>query len=90
MGLSRPLLLGNVDIYRGSWVPLTGLEGVVHTEGVEDGDEIAIEAMTEEEVKGLVLVTGADRQVVVSPEDFKMVRAVRQRSSGSEVFVWVS
>ena len=85
----KPLLIGNTVPYKGSWVPLNGLDGMVRVEGLgpyEDGGRVIIHTSTLRAYlvkKDSVVNVAAMRKPV-------RIRAERVDETGKEVAVWVS
>lgn len=87
--MSRPLLLACTEVYPGPWVPTSGLKGIVRAEGlIPELDEVVlrIRDITEEDT-----VVTIDRDMAFQIDlSGAMARAERTKSSGSEVFIWLS
>jgi len=88
----RPLLLANTDVYGGPWVPTPAPPHRVVAHGlIPNEDEVAI--MVRSAAPGTCLVVSvlrADNTVELDGNCRDFVRAVRRKSSGAEVSIWVS
>jgi hypothetical protein len=90
--MSRPLLLANTMVYKGPWTPARGLEGVIRAEGLVKGeDEVVIVVRDPDESESDTMVTMQyDAKIEIGPIKKALIRALRTKSSGAEVHVWVS
>lgn len=90
MSKSLPMLCQNVDLYRGPYIPTVGLRGHIHAEGlsVEDCVEV-FGVMPDKRVEFLGEVRSHVEAVIFDPRQFQYVRAVRAKSSGAPINVWV-
>jgi hypothetical protein len=88
--MSRPLLLVCTEVYPGPWVPTMGLEGRIEADGMVEGiDEVVIQIRDTLEMEpDTVIVLEEDCEVKVDLK-YSLIRALRTKSSGREVSVWL-
>lgn len=87
----RPLLMGNSIVYNGPWVPLHPEATKIEVEGMAEGDELLIQVRdVDEQVADFKLILNEDAEIDISSAKPALVRACRLRTSGREIFVWVS
>lgn len=89
--MSRPLLLACSSLYLGPWVPTIGLKGTIRSEGLVDRvDEVVVRIrdVTEQE-EDTIITIDADMEIKIDLTG-ALIRAERTKSSGSEVFIWLS
>lgn len=86
---SRPLLLAHAVACEGPWTPTDGLVGVVTAKGfISEEDEVHIHVRNGADAHHVASITKDTEFSVSLPKGF--VKANHVKSSGREVFVWVS
>lgn len=88
--MNRPLLMANDRRYCGPWVPVHDMAGKISVRGLSgaEADELVVRLESIRRVDERVFTQDGDYSYV--PEPGLMAQAERVRSSGVEVFVWVS
>lgn len=86
-----PMLLVNVDVYEGPLIPTAGLRGHVHAEHLEGEDSLRIVGMEQDmTLKYLGQLDPTITAVIFDPTKYVYVKAIREKSSGQPVTVWVA
>lgn len=87
--MNRPLLLAHAVVCEGPWTPTDGLVGMVTARGFVPGeDEVHIHVRNSQGAHHVANITEDTEFSVRLPQG--LVKANHVRSSGREVFVWVS
>lgn len=85
-----PLLCHNTDVYSGPNVPVSGLRGHVHADGMSEEDSLRIVGRLEKGgTKFLGQLTLDVTAIIFDPKLYVYVSAVREKSSGKPITVWV-